>query len=116
MREWLSTHLDDFMATMFVAVIVAALVGFIRRSTGAAVFVSCSSSATLVLIAYPWISDLGFDWKRVVPGLGVVSGLCAVALFKIAMSFADRLGKRDEEIANRLIDKGISLIPGKEKP
>jgi hypothetical protein len=40
--------------------------------------------------------------------------LCAVALFKIAMSFADRLGKRDEEIANRLIDKGISLIPGKE--
>jgi hypothetical protein len=116
MRDWLQLHLDDFMATMFVAVIVAALVGFIRRSTGAAVFVSCSSSATLVLIAYPWISDLGFDWKRVVPGLGVVSGLCAVALFKIAMSFADRLGKRDTEIADSQINKGLSLVPGKDKP
>jgi hypothetical protein len=42
--------------------------------------------------------------------------LCAVALFKIAMSFADRLGKRDTEIADSLINKGLSLVPGKDKP
>ncbi len=115
MREWLSSHLDDFLATMFVAVVVAALVGFIKRSTGMAVFMSCSASATLVLIAFPWVSDFGWDWKRVVPLLGVVSGLGAVGLFKVAMAFADRLGTRDQEIADRLINKGISLIPGEEK-
>ena len=113
MREWFEQHLDDLMATLFVAVIVAALVGFIRRSTGAAVFISCFASATLVLIIYPWVSDLGFDWKRMVPILGAGSGLCAVGLFKIAMAFSDRLGERDKEIADELIDKAKSYIPGK---
>ena len=115
MREWLSAHFDDFMATIFVAVVVAALVGFIKRSTGVAVFISCSCSATLVLIAFPWVSDFGWDWKRVVPLLGVVSGLGAVGLFKVAMALADRLGTRDQEIADRLIEKGMSFIPGSEK-
>lgn len=114
MREWFHAHLDDLMATLFVAVVVAALVGFLRRSTGIAVFISCSCSATLVLIAFPWLSDF-WDWKKLVPILGVTAGLCAVALFKIAMRFSDRLEARDTEIADRLINKGVNLIPGDGK-
>ena len=115
LRDWLAQHIDDLLATVFIAVIVAALVGFIKRSTGMAVFISCSASATLVMLLYPWISDLGYDWKRVVPGLGVVAGLCAVALFKIAMSFADRLDARNTEIADKLINKAVNIVPGEGK-
>ena len=112
LRDWLAAHLDDFLATMFIAVNVSALVGFIKRSTGTAVFMSCACSASLVLILYPWVSDLGYDWKKVVPTLGTLAGLCAVGLFKIAMALADRLGSRNNEIADRLINKGINLLPG----
>jgi len=112
-REWFSAHLDDLGATILIAVLVAALVGFIKRSTGAAVFISCSAATMLVLIVYPWVSNLGYRWDQVVPGLGVAAGFCAVSLFKIAMKFSDRLEARDGEIADGLIDKAKSFIPGK---
>ena len=117
MREWLQQHIDDLLATMFLAIIVAALVGFIRRSTGMAVFISCACSATLVLVVFPWVSDFGYDWKRTVPVLGVGSGICAVAMFKIAMAFSDKLESKDKEIAGKLMDKAEGFIPGmKEEP
>lgn len=112
LREWLSAHIDDLGATIFIAVLVAALVGFIKRSTGAAVFISCTASAMLVLIVFPWVSG-EWDWQHVVPVLGPAAGLCGLALFKIAMKFSDRLEARDTEIADTLINKGVSLIPGK---
>lgn len=110
-RQWLEVHLDDLAATVFIAVVVAALVGFIKRSTGAAVFVSCACSAMLVLIAFPWLSDI-WDWKKLVPVLGAAAGVCSVGLFKIAMKVGDRLGERDTELADKIINKGASFIPG----
>ena len=114
LREWLSAHLDDLGATILIAVLVAALVGFIKRSTGAAVFISCSAATMLVLIFYPWVSNLGYRWDQVVPALGVAAGFCAVSLFKIAMKFSDKLGEKDGELAEELLNRAKSLIPGRD--
>lgn len=112
LRDWLSNHADDLGATIFLSVIVAALVGFIKRSTGAAVFISCLASAMVVLIVFPWVSET-WDWQHIVPVLGPLAGVCGLALFKVAMKFSDRLEERDAEIADDLINKGKSFIPGK---
>ena len=114
LREWFLSHLDNLGATILISIMVAALVGFIKRSTGAAVFISCAASSMLVLIVFPWVGDM-WTWDRVVPGLGFVAGLCGLALFKIAMKFSDRLEARDVEIADDLINKAKSFIPGKDK-
>ncbi len=115
LREWLSAQMDNLGATIFIAILVAALIGFIKRSTGAAVFIACSCSATLVLILFPWVSDWGYSWQKVVPVLGVGSGFLALGLFSIAMKMADRLQARDVEIADKLINKGVNLIPGSDR-
>lgn len=112
MREWLALHWDDLMATIFMAVVVAALTGFFRRSTGMAVFIACTSASILVLILFPFLQGWGYDWRVTVPVLGPAAGLFAVGLFKIAVKISDRLGDRDTELADKLIDKGVSLIPG----
>ena len=112
LRDWLAQHWDDLCATVFMAVVVAALVGFFKRSTGMAVFISCTAATMLVLMVFPWATELGYGWDRTVPILGPASGLCAVALFKIAIKFAERLEARDTELADKIINKGVSLIPG----
>lgn len=116
LREWLVAHWDDLMATIFMAVVVAALTGFFKRSTGMAVFVACTCSTLMVLIVYPFLSGWGYDWRMTVPVLGPAAGLFAVGLFKIAVKISDRLGDRDTELADKLINKGVSLIPGSGGP
>lgn len=115
MRDWLIAHWEDLAATVFMAVMVAALTGFFRRSTGMAVFIACTSATMLVLILYPFLQGWGYDWRTTVLLLGPAAGLFAVGLFKIAVKLSDRLGDRDTELADRLINKGVSLIPGADK-
>jgi hypothetical protein len=115
LREWLLLHWDDLIATEFMAVVVAALVGFFKRSTGMAVFVSCTAATVLVLMLFPLLSSWGYDWRTLVTVLGPGAGLFAVVLFRIAIKIADRLEARDAEVADKLINKGVSLIPGSDK-
>lgn len=111
-REWLALQMDNLLATVFIAVIVAALVGFYKRSTGMAVFVACATASMVVLLAYPLLSAWGWEWQKLVPGLGLIAGLCSVALFKIAIKFSERLEARDQEIADNLVTKAVNAVPG----
>lgn len=119
LREWLSMQMDNLMATVFIAVVVAALVGFYRRSTGMAVFVACWASSVLAVLGYLVGNAWGYDWRVLVPALGVGSGFCGVAFFKIAMKFSERLEAQDAEIGKRLADKAVGrlegLMPGGDK-
>lgn len=119
LRDWLALHMDNLMAAEFFAVVIAALVGFFRRSTGMAVFMACMVAAVLVLLMYLVGSAWGYEWRILVPTIGVGAGFCGVALFKIAMKFSDRIEERSTETANKLADKAVgrveSLIPGGDK-
>lgn len=115
LREWLSSHWDDLVATIFMAVMVSALVGFFKRSTGMAIVISCAAATTLALISFIVLTNMGYDWKVTVPILGPGSGLLAMGFLRIAIKLADRLGERDQEIADKLINKGLNSIPGSDK-
>ncbi len=110
-REWLSANGDDIAATVFMSVIVAALVGFRKRSTGMAIFLSGASAATLSLIAYPALTSYGYDWRTGVSILGPLAGACSWAIFGILMKISDRLEARNTELADAAIDKAKGLIP-----
>lgn len=110
LRDWLHIHMDSLMATVFFAVVIAALVGFFKRSTGMAIFVSCTSATILALLGYLLGSSLGYEWRILVPTLGVGAGFTAVALFKIAMKFSDRLEERSTDTANKFADKAIDRV------
>ena len=112
LRDWIISQLDNLMATVFIAVVIAALVGFYKRSTGMAIFTSCASSTVLALLSYLVGNSWGYDWRLLIPVLGVGAGMCSVALFKVAIKFSDRLEARDQEIADKLINKGLNAIPG----
>lgn len=116
LREWLAQNGDDIAATIFVSVVVAALVGFRKRSTGMAIFLSGASAATLSLMAYPLLTRWGYDWSVGVSVLAPLSGACSWAIFGILMKISDRLEARNTEIADKLINKGASLIPGNGGP
>lgn len=114
-RDWLAENGDNLAATIFVSVVVAALVGFRKRSTGMAIFLSGASAATMSLIAYPILTRWGYDWSVGVSILAPLSGACSWAVFGILMKVADRLEARNAELADKLIDKGASFISGGEK-
>lgn len=116
LREWLAANGDDVTATIFVSVVVAALVGFRKRSTGVAIFLSGASAATLSLIAYPVLTSWGYDWRAGVSILGPLAGACSWAIFGILMKISDRLEARNTELADKLINKGASFIPGDGGP
>lgn len=110
LREWLAVHMDNLMATVFFAVVISALVGFFKRSTGMAIFVSCTSATVLALLGYLIGSAWGYDWKILIPTLGVGAGFCAVGLFKIAIKFAERVEKQDAAIGKKLADRAIGKV------
>lgn len=110
LREWLAIHMDNLMATVFFAVVISALVGFFKRSTGMAIFVSCTSATVLALLGYLIGSAWGYDWRILIPTLGVGAGFCAVGLFKIAMKASDRLEERSAEAGRKLADKALGKI------
>lgn len=115
LREWLSANSDDLMATVFFSVCIAALVGFRRRSKGAAIFLGGIMSAMVALVVYPVVTSFGYDWRVGVSVVAPLSGACSWALFGILMKISDRLEARDVEIADSLINKGKSLLPGADK-
>ena len=113
LREWLESHTDDLAATVFAAVVVASLVGFRRRSTGAASFVSACYGAMMAIIIYPVVSAYGYGWQF---GLGIVGPLCgalAWAIIGVLTRLSDRVDERSTEIADKIIDKGEQFIPGR---
>ena len=112
LREWLVLHMDNLMATVFFSVIIAALVGFFKRSTGMAIFVACTSATIMALLGYLVGSAWGYDWRILIPSLGVGAGFTSVALFKVAIKIADRVDERNTEIGNKLADKAIGKVTG----
>lgn len=112
LRDWLSHNSDDLFATVFVAILVALGVGFRKRSTGLAIFLSGFSAAALVVVAYPIFTSYGYDWRIGVSVLAPVCGACSWAIFGVLVALSDRIDARRSQIADKLVDKAEGFFPG----
>ena len=115
LRDWFMAQSDNIVATVFVAVLVALGVGFTKKSTGAAIFLAAFAGATVVVISTPYLSTFDFyNWKFAFSVQAPLCGACGWVVFRLLAAFAYRLDARRSHLADRIIDKGESLIPGKE--
>ncbi len=114
-RDWFHDQSDNIIATVFIAVLVALGVGFTKRSTGAAIFLAAFCGAVVSVIATPYLSTYEwYSWKFAFSVQAPLCGACGWVAFRLLAAFADRLDARRSHLADRIIDKGESLIPGKE--
>lgn len=105
LQDYFKSNGDKIGATVAVAIIVASIVGFRRRSTPMALFVSNVSSALLAGLLFPVAQTYGYSWEVAIPVIGLGSGTCAFAAFSVLMRVADRLEARGDQLADRVIDK-----------
>jgi len=114
MRDWFAEQSDNIVAAVFIAVMVALGVGITKKSTGAAIFLSAFCGAVVVVVTTPYLSTYDFySWKFAFSVQAPLCGACGWVAFRVLAAFADRLDARRTQLADKVLDKGESLIPGK---
>ncbi len=115
-RVWFIEQSDNIVAGVFIAVLVALGVGFTKKSTGAAIFLSAFCGATVVVVSTPYLSTFDFySWKFAFSVQAPLCGACGWVAFRLLAAVADRLDARRSHYADKIVDKGESALSlGKE--
>lgn len=109
LREYFEINADKLAAAVIGTVIVTSAIGFRKRSTGMAMFVSNMGSAGAALMLLPVLQHYGYDWEVAVPIDVLAAGAFTHAAFSVLMRIADRIEARGNELADKVIDK---YLPG----
>lgn len=105
LREWL-IHFGDYLAaTLLLALATSSVVGWRKRSTGAALLMSHVASGILSIFLFVIGKGLHYDPMTIMVVAGPIGGSCSYAAFSLLLSINDRLELRKGSIADGLIDR-----------
>lgn len=111
LRQWLERYGDWLGFSQLIALMVGSVIGFMQRSRGLAILFSHVAASVTGIVTFTGGISWGYGVVFVAVSSGVVGGGLGMALFRILLSVSDRLDKRRDEIADKLIDK-VSLTSG----
>jgi hypothetical protein len=105
LRAFLELHADKIALAVFLAVSIGGVVGFRRRTTPLANFVSCVGSALLGAAGVIIAVHHGYDALAHIAIIGIAAGTLGYAAIGLLMKLADLLEARSDSLAKRVLDK-----------
>lgn len=110
-RQWFERYGDWFAFSQLIALMVGSVIGFRQRSRGLAILFTHISASVVAIICFMAGIGQGYGTILVSISAGVIGGGLGWVLFGLLITLSDRLDKRREEIADKVINK-VPIIGG----
>lgn len=105
LRTWLIASGDWLVGTVVMSLLTSSVVGWRKRSTGAALLMSHVASGILSIFLFIVGKVLKYDPMLIIVVAGPIGGSCSYAAFSLLLKLNDRLEVRGNELADKIIDR-----------
>ena len=113
MKSWFELNWDWLLSAIFIAVVTSTTIGLKEGTKGGAIAVSNFSSAIMVVVLYPFLTQYGYATPALTLLLGLFCGGCGLAMFSVLIALSSLIERRRAKIAQMIADR--VLPEGRDK-